>query len=165
MSRYSRYIESSNRERLRTGLRRDTGQSLLDQDHRPGDLIEVEEAQARPDSTSYGPSVPFGPSDVSPVSYVETLEEQLELDITSLLLTNPGEAIGDPKFGVGARQFLFDSEVGSSIDGGLISRIELQMERYYPAVKILNLRVFTVDNIKYLEMIVSLGGTSISVTV
>jgi len=165
MSRYSRYIESSNRERLRTGLRRDTGQSLLDQDYRAGDLVEIEEAQARPDSTSYGASLPFGPSDVSPVSSVETLAEQLELDITSLLLTNPGEAIGDPEFGVGARQFLFDSEAGSSIDASLISRIESQMESYYAAVKISNLRVFTVDNTKYIEMIVSLGGLSVSVTV
>jgi len=165
MSRYSRYILSSERERLRTGLRRDTGESVLDQDYRPGDLIEIEEAQARPDSTSYGASFPFGPSDTAPLSPVETLEEQLELDITSLLLTNPGEAIGDSNFGVGARQFLFDSEMGSSIDSNLISRIENQMESYYPSVKISNLRVFTVDNTKYIEMIVSLGGTSISVTV
>jgi len=159
------FTQARTRDRLRTALRRDTGESVLDPDYRPDDLVELDEAQASPDASSYGPSFPFGPSDVQVVAPVTTLAEQVELDIRSLLLTAPGETIGDPNFGVGARQFLFNSSIDSSADTALISRIQNQMETYYPSVKISNLRVFTVDDTKYVEMVVTLGATTVSVTV
>jgi len=164
MSR-SRFVLPSSRQRLKKGFRRDPGRSILDPDFRPSDLIEVEEAAARPDISSYGPSLPFGPSDSDAVAPVVSLQEQLELDITSLLLTLPGECIDDPVFGVGAQAILFDSFSDPDTDSTLIRKIEMQMETYYPSVKISNLRVFTVDDTKYVEMVASLGGTSVSITV
>jgi len=161
----SKYSLLERRQRLASGLRRDTGHSILDQDFRPDDILEVEEAQARPEASSYGPSFPFGPSDVHTISAVTSFKEQLEMDITSLLLTSPGEAVGDPDFGVGARQFLFESSNNSASDAALISRIQNQMEEYYSSVKILNLRVFTVEDTKHVELVVSVGGTTVSVTV
>ena len=111
-----RYTLPSARERLRTGLRRDVGRSIMDPDYRPSDLVETGEAEARPDISSYGPSLPFGPSESDVVAPVTELEEQIELDLTSLLLTSPGECIDDPDFGVGAQRFLFDSALDSSVD-------------------------------------------------
>tara|TARA_R110002074_G_scaffold331978_1_gene502385 strand:+ start:457 stop:945 length:489 start_codon:yes stop_codon:yes gene_type:complete len=159
------YIPKSRRDRLLSGLRRDGSYSVLDPDIRPEDLLEIEESQARPSATSYGPDFPIGPTDVSTISGVETLEKQLYLDIRSLLLTSPGECISDKDFGVGLNQLIFESQFDTSVDRFAIDQIKSQMETYYPAVQISRLEVFTVDNVKKIELVVSLGGTSVSVTI
>lgn len=159
------YIPKSKRDRMAVGLRRDPSYSVLDQDIRPEDLVEVEEAQTRPTVTTYGPSFPIGPSDVSTITGVQTLEQEIVQDIKCLLLTSPGECISDPSFGVGAKQLIFESQFDSSVDRFLLEQIKSQMETYYPSVQISRLEVFTVDDTKQVEMVASLGGSTVSVTI
>ena len=55
-----------------------------------------------------------------------------------LLLTNPGERVMEPNFGVGLKRFLFEN-YGSGLEAQIDSKIREQVSRYLPAVSILNI--------------------------
>ena len=61
-----------------------------------------------------------------------------------LLLTNPGERVMEPDFGVGMKRYLFESfetDVYSRID----SKIREQVSRYMPAISITRINFHTID--------------------
>jgi len=66
-------------------------------------------------------------------------------DFKNLVLTSPGEKVMDSEFGVGIRNFLFepqDSLVYDEIHG----RLEDQVRRYLPFIKILGVAFNVSDN-------------------
>ena len=67
-------------------LRRDFSDSILDPDYRPVDIEQLEESEYISSFKSFGPSFPFGPGDTSVVEPVTTLEEEMYLNVQSLLL-------------------------------------------------------------------------------
>ena len=65
-------------------------------------------------------------------------------DFKNLVLTSPGERIMDPEFGVGIRQFLFEPQ-NSFVYDEIQGRLEEQVDRYLPVIKILGVS-FNVSN-------------------
>ena len=59
-------------------------------------------------------------------------------NLKMLLLTNPGERMMDPFFGVGIRKFLFEQGT-SVVYGNLSSKIYEQAARYLPQINIKNI--------------------------
>lgn len=157
----------TSRPRLSTSseLRTDFADSILDPDLLPSDIDELEESEVLPFIASFGPSFPFGPTDTSVLAPVTDLETEINQNIQSLLLTSPGECIGDPFFGVGVKEFIFASESDGSVKSILTDRIREQITKYYPAVRILNLEFFDEGEAKRIKLVVSLMGTTTSVTV
>tara|TARA_R100001132_G_C3261233_1_gene85293 strand:+ start:134 stop:529 length:396 start_codon:yes stop_codon:yes gene_type:complete len=67
----------------------------------------------------------------------ETLSRQ---NLKMLLLTNPGERIMDPNFGVGIRKYLFDLS-GRYTFAVMRSGIQDQVQKYLPFLEIQDVRV------------------------
>ena len=74
-------------------------------------------------------------SDNSGFHMVTTLKGNIKQNLKMLILTNPGERVMDPNFGVGIRRYLFEvvsDEVYAEID----SKIKQQVSLYLPYLKI-----------------------------
>ena len=70
----------------------------------------------------------------------KTLGEVVKQNLKMLILTTPGERIMHPEFGVGARNFLFDTK--SESYQGLKSKIGVQVRQFIPFIKIININSF-----------------------
>jgi len=69
-----------------------------------------------------------------------TLDEVAQQNIKMIVLTNPGERVMEPDFGVGIRNYLFEQETPFLVSE-IRSRIGSQVERYAPFVKIRELNI------------------------
>lgn len=58
-----------------------------------------------------------------------------------LVLTNPGERIMNPDFGVGISRYLFQQE-GNFASGAIQNRISSQVNKYLPYIEITNIKIF-----------------------
>ena len=58
-----------------------------------------------------------------------------------LVLTNPGERIMNPEFGVGISRFLFQQEAQFS-SGAIQNRIKAQVATYLSYIEIINIEIF-----------------------
>ena len=86
----------------------------------------------------YGPNVIYGilnESDNGGFEMIATLNMMIKQNLKMLILTNPGERVMVPNFGVGIRRYLFEvvsDEVYAEID----SKIKQQVSLYLPYLKI-----------------------------
>lgn len=69
----------------------------------------------------------------------KSLSEVAKQDLKMLILTNPGERILKPNFGVGLRQYLFESsEIVKYQQQEIVTKIEQQVSEYMPFIQIKN---------------------------
>jgi len=73
-----------------------------------------------------------------PYKLTKTVEEAMVQNLKMIILTNPGERMMDPFFGVGIRKFLFEQGT-SVVYGDLSSRIYEQVAKYLPQINIKNI--------------------------
>ena len=71
----------------------------------------------------------------------KTFKEATKQNLKNLILTQPGERVMDPFFGVGIRGFLFEMD-GPSVRGSIVSRIQKQVEAYIPHIEIVDIHFF-----------------------
>lgn len=92
----------------------------------------------------------FGFSPVLPIQrddtdgfYVltKTIAQNVKQNFRNLMLTNPGERVMVPNFGAGLRQFLFENN-SFEVQSNISDRIESQVDRYMPFVKIERVEFF-----------------------
>tara|TARA_B100000214_G_C23524708_1_gene426638 strand:- start:126 stop:494 length:369 start_codon:yes stop_codon:yes gene_type:complete len=69
----------------------------------------------------------------------KTLKRSINQNLKMLILTNPGERVMDPNFGVGVQRYLF-ANYSDDINSKIRSRINEQVKRYMPG-----LRIFSVE--------------------
>ena len=81
----------------------------------------------------------YGKND-GPYDMIISKEEMVRQDLKNLLLTNPGERVMDPNFGVGIKSYLFESENDFNTTG-IIQETQLQVKKYIPGIKIENILV------------------------
>ena len=67
----------------------------------------------------------------------QTYSEMVAQNLKNLVLTNPGERMMDPRFGVGLRAYLFEPNTGVTYRN-IRERIMMQVERYMPFVRVNN---------------------------
>lgn len=67
----------------------------------------------------------------------ETLEDQTKANLINLLLTEPGERVNLPKYGVGLKKLLFEQKIDLTTLQDHISRKAI---RYIPNIQIQNLQ-------------------------
>ena len=65
----------------------------------------------------------------------KTVKEAITQNFKMLILTNPGEKMMNPEFGVGLKRFLFQQQ-GDSVYSALSSRLISQTKKYLPQVEI-----------------------------
>jgi len=73
----------------------------------------------------------------------KTLGDVARQNIKTIVLTAPGERIMHPEFGVGARNYLFNTSVG--VFQALNAKIVEQVGRYLPFVEIVNVSLADVN--------------------
>lgn len=90
-------------------------------------------------SRGLSPKLPlsYDPSDGYALN--KTYEDMIKQNLKMLILTNPGERIMIPDFGVGLRNFLFEP-YSLEVLNSIISRIETQVSDYMPFVELVNVQ-------------------------
>jgi phage baseplate assembly protein W len=87
----------------------------------------------------YGPNVFYGilnGSDNGGFEMIASLKMMIKQNLKMLLLTNPGERVFDPNFGVGIRQYLFEMVGQDDVYAEIDSKIKQQVALYMPYLKI-----------------------------
>jgi len=82
----------------------------------------------------------------------KTIKEQVKSNLINLLLTEPGERINEPNFGVGLKGLLFEQNPDIEI---LKEKINTQIEFYIPLISLSNVNVNFEDNEYSLYIIIS----------
>ena len=85
------------------------------------------------------PVVPMTPSDDVGFEINETIQSILKQNFKMLVLTNPGERVMYPNFGVGIKQFLFE-RFGSDVTAKIKTKIKDQTALYLPPITILSIQ-------------------------
>jgi phage baseplate assembly protein W len=91
---------------------------------------------------SIGPRLPLTLDSGDGYSSLKTLKATIKQNFKMLILTNPGERVMEPNFGVGIRQFLFQS-FSDNIYAEIDVRIREQAATYLPVIRIDNLEFGT----------------------
>lgn len=115
---------------------------------KPRETIEIKPIDLQP-KKALGVRLPFASSG-SPFILNYTTNDQVKSNIINVLLTNPGERINEPLFGVGIYDQLFKQEVNAET---LKARIQRQTELFVPEVEIENLEVSQNDHIVNINII------------
>ena len=89
---------------------------------------------------SIAPKLPLTIDSVDGYTSIKRLKSLIKQNFKMIILTNPGERVMQPKFGVGIKKYLFemaDESVFSEAD----SLIREQVAIYLPYVKIKNVQL------------------------
>jgi len=85
---------------------------------------------------------------------VTDLKETVEYNLKSTLLTNPGEIVSDPNFGVGLMRVIFEMPTGDLIST-LRSRINFQIKTYIPYIQVLQTKINASPDSKELNIAIN----------
>lgn len=100
------------------------------------------------------PRLPLNLAPKDGYDLIKTTPELIKQNLKNLLLTNPGERIMDPSFGVGIRRYLFEPNI---IHTHQLIRTEIgkQVKKYMPFLNIKDVRILQDEsdgNIMYVEI-------------
>ena len=95
--------------------------------------------------------LPLSLDDVNLYESTEDIKEITRFHVKNVVLTNPGEKISDPNFGVGARRYLFENFTSQTVQT-IGSRIRSQLARYLPHVDVLSIKVDPISDNNYLSI-------------
>ena len=84
---------------------------------------------------SYSPKFPLSFSSEGGYSSNTSIKEVVKQNFKNLVLTNPGERIANPNFGVGLYGFLFEQN-DQIVQKNIRNRIERQIETYMPFIEL-----------------------------
>jgi phage baseplate assembly protein W len=94
--------------------------------------------------SSIGIKVPITYDSGDGFTMLKTIDETIKQNLKMLILTNPGERVMEPEFGVGIQQFLF-SNFSENINSQISNKIKSQVRRYMPAVTVHSINFFGSD--------------------
>lgn len=115
---------------------------------KPRETIEIKPIDLQP-KKALGIRLPFA-SFGNPFVLNYTTKNQVKSNIINVLLTNPGERINEPLFGVGIYDQIFKQEVNPET---LKARIQKQTELFVPEVEIENLEISQNEHIVSINVI------------
>ena len=99
----------------------------------PGKFININPLDSD-ENVAIGVTFPFNGNAVFNSSY--TTKDQVKSNLLNVLLTDPGERVMEPTFGVGVKRLLFEQNIN---EDDLKSRINDQVNVYIPEIEIINL--------------------------
>ena len=94
--------------------------------------------------SSIGVKIPITYDSGDGFTMLKTLDDTIKQNLKMLILTNPGERVMEPEFGVGIMQYLF-SNFSENVYGEISQNIKSQAQRYMPAVIIHNIDFYSID--------------------
>ena len=87
---------------------------------------------------AFGVALPLNRSKADGFEMIKSLKRLVRQNLKMLILTNPGERVMRPSFGVGIKSYLF-SNYGDDVEAQINSKIRTQVESYMPAVQIVKI--------------------------
>ena len=96
--------------------------------------------------------VAFPLNDVNMFKGTQTIKEQVKSNLINLLLTEPGERVNEPNFGVGLKGLLFEQNPDIEF---LKEKINNQIEFYLPLISLSNVNINFVDDEHKLYILIS----------
>ena len=101
--------------------------------------------------------VAFPLDDTNMFKGTQTLKEQVKANLINLLLTQPGERVNEPNFGVGLKHFLFEQNI--DIDS-LNTVINEQINFYIPEISLIDSEVDFLDDehLLFIKIIYSINS-------
>ena len=92
---------------------------------------------------------PFDAEAVFHSSY--TTKEQIKSNLINVLLTEPGERVMEPDFGVGLKLLLFEQNIDKD---GIKSKIQAQVNLYIPEIEVSEINVSFVpdDHVLFIQL-------------
>lgn len=88
--------------------------------------------------------LPLSLDDTDGFGMLKRIREVIKQNLKMLILTEPGERIMDPRFGVGMKRFLFEN-FSDSVYSQIDSRIREQVRIYMPDVSIRQINFYLTD--------------------
>ena len=82
--------------------------------------------------------VAFPLDNVNMFKGTRTVKEQVKTNLINLLLTEPGERINEPSFGVGLKNLLFEQNINKE---DLEEKINFQINFYIPEIQLISVEV------------------------
>ena len=107
---------------------------------------------------SYAVALPLVLDSRDGYAMLKSLRKVIKQNLKMLILTNPGERVMEPDFGVGLKRYLFEN-YGTGVEGLIDTKIREQVSIYLPAVKII--QVYFGTKRKYLQQTSEYVGTRI----
>lgn len=95
--------------------------------------------------SSFGIRVPITPDSGDGFTMLKTIKQTVKQNLKMLILTNPGERVMIPKYGVGLKTFLFQP-AGGSTQADIEQRIKDQVKTYMPVIRIKSVLVAPLEN-------------------
>ena len=86
--------------------------------------------------SAFGVQIPITFNSNDGFTMLKTIKRTVKQNFKMLLLTNPGERIMNPHYGVGIKKYLFENQIGGTTQSDILHAIETQTKRYLPIVKI-----------------------------
>ena len=80
--------------------------------------------------------VAFPLDETNMFSGTETVQDQIKANLINLLLTQPGERVNLPSYGVGLRHLLFEQKIHLNV---LQEKMQTSVSRYIPNVLVTNI--------------------------
>jgi len=114
---------------------------------------------------SFQPNILASDMSISPSDGFEqvfTLKKNIKQNLKMLLLTNPGERVMNPNFGVGVNQYLFEMVEDQSVYANIDSKIREQISLYMPYLKIQRIDFVAQNNKNKINLKISYSVPRIS---
>ena len=86
-------------------------------------------------ASGYSPKLPISKDLDDGFTLTKTLQQVSTQNLKHIILTNPGERMMDPNFGVGITRFLFEMKAGE-VEIDINEKIREQVSKYLPYIKI-----------------------------
>jgi len=114
---------------------------------------------------SFQPNILAGDMNISSSDGFEqvfALKKNIKQNLKMLLLTNPGERVMNPNFGVGVNQYLFEMVEDQSVYANIDSKIREQISLYMPYLKIQRIDFVAQNNKNKISLKISYSVPRIS---
>ena len=109
--------------------------------------------------------VRFPLNDVNMFKGTQTFKEQVKSNLINLLLTEQGERVNEPNFGVGLKRLLFEQNINKE---NLEEKINFQIGFYIPEITLMSVSVGSIDDKNKVYLTISyrfnLDGTTDALT-
>jgi phage baseplate assembly protein W len=109
--------------------------------------------------------VRFPLDDVNMFKGTQTFKEQVKSNLINLLLTEQGERVNEPNFGVGLKRLLFEQNINKE---NLEEKINFQIGFYIPEITLMSVSVGSINNENKVYLTISyrfnLDGTTDALT-
>lgn len=90
---------------------------------------------------SFTVQLPLNKAKNSTYQNIEEEKEFVKQSVKNVLLTNPGERVMLPNFGVGLKRYLFENPDAKNLPSMIEAQVALQFENYLPSVSLSRVEV------------------------